>query len=115
MTFDREISHYVIKKCVLAHKGHIINKSSISGHARVESNLSKYEKNQLAKFGRMGSTTQNAKNGFIRLFMNRTNDSSLIYRVIKKRRTLHLGDSSDCMMILMDLGNYHKSKEGVLR
>ena len=29
MTFDREISHYVIKKCVLAHKGHIINKSSI--------------------------------------------------------------------------------------
>ena len=26
---------------------------------------------------------------------------------------MQFGDSSDCMMRLMDLGNYHKSKEGV--
>ena len=46
--------------------------------------MSDDEKNQLAKFGRMGSTTQNAKNDLICLFQNRTYDSSLVYCIIKK-------------------------------
>ena len=45
--------------------------------------------------------------------MNRTYDSNMIYRVIKKHRTLRFGDSSDYMMRLMDLGNYNKSKGSV--
>ena len=36
-------------------------------------------------------------------------DSSSIYRVVKKYRNLQFGDSSDCMIKLMDIGNYHKS------
>ena len=82
MSFDRDIGHYVIKRSGLAHEGHVINQVSISRHASYKSDLSDYEKNQLAKFGRMDSTAQNAKNGVIRLFQNYTYDSSLIYRVI---------------------------------
>ena len=61
----------------------------------------------------MGSTAQNAKYCLISLFQNRTYDSSLICRVIKKHRILRFGDSSDCMIKLMDIGNYHKSKRGI--
>ena len=68
----------------MTHEGHVVNQASISGHISYESDLSDDEKNQLAKFGRMGSTSQNAKNDLICLFQNRTYDSSLIYRVIKK-------------------------------
>ena len=67
----------------MAHEGYVANEASISSHARVESDFSKDEKNQLAKFGRMSSTAYNAKNRLIRLFMNRTYNSFLIYRVIK--------------------------------
>ena len=85
----------------------------MSGHARVESDLSKDENNQLEKCGRMRSTAQSTQNGVNRLFMNRTYDSSLIYRVIKKHRILQFDDSSDCMIKLMDIGNCHKSKRGI--
>ena len=67
----------------MVHEGHIINEFSILTHARIESDLTKDEKNQLATFGKMGSTALNAKNGLIRLFSNRTYDSSLIYRIVK--------------------------------
>ena len=70
----------------MTHECHVVNQVSISGHASYELDLSNDEKNQLVKFGKMGSTTQNTKNGLIRLFQHRTYDSSLIYRVIKKRR-----------------------------
>ena len=63
----------------------------------------------------MTSTALNAKNGLIRLFSNRTYDSSLLYRIVKKYRILQLGDSSDCMMKLIELGNINKSKVGILR
>ena len=66
----------------MIHEGHIVNEASILTHARIESNLTKYEKNQLAIFGTMSGTAQNIKNRFIRLFTNRTYDSSLIYRIV---------------------------------
>ena len=68
----------------MAHKGHIVNESSIFIHARIESNLTEDEKNQLATFGKMGSTALNVKNGLIHLFSNRTYDSSLIFHIVKK-------------------------------
>ena len=89
----------------LDHEDHVVNEACMSGHARVESDLSEDENNQLAKCGRMRSTAQSTQNGVNRLFMNRTYDSSLIYRVIYKYRTLQFGDSSDCVMRMMDLGN----------
>ena len=105
----------MIKTCDLAHEGHIFNESSILTHARIESDLTEDEKNQLAIFGKMGGTALNAKHGLIRLFSNYTYDSTLIYRIVKKHRILQFGDSSDCMIKLMELGNIHKSKEGILR
>ena len=83
----------------MTHEDLVVNQASISGHASSESDLSDDEKNQLAKFGKMGSSTQNAKNGLIRLFQNRTYDSSLICRVIKEHRILQFGDSSVAIVI----------------
>ena len=60
ISFDRDIYHYVIKRSVLTHEGNIVNQASISGHASYESDLSDDEKNQLAKFRKMGTTTSNA-------------------------------------------------------
>ena len=78
----------LFKKNVLTHEGHVVNEVYTYGHARFESDLSVDEKNQLAKLGRIGSTAQNVENGFIRLLMNRTYESDMIHRVIKKHRTL---------------------------
>ena len=66
----------------MVHEGHIINESSILTRARIESDLTEDEKNQLATFGMMGSIALNAKNRLISLFSNRTYDSSLIYRIV---------------------------------
>ena len=41
-----------------------VNQASIPGHASYESDLSDGKKDQLTKFGRMGSTAQNTKNEF---------------------------------------------------
>ena len=69
----------------MAHEGYIVNQSSILTHARIESDLTEDEKNQLATFGKIGSAALNAKNGSIRLFSNRTYDLTLIYRFVKKK------------------------------
>ena len=53
----------------MAHEGHIVNESSILTHARIESE---------------GGTALNTKNGLICFFSNRTYDSTLIYRIVKK-------------------------------
>ena len=82
--FYREVGNYVIKKCNLSREGHIVNESSIFTHVRIESDLTVDEKNQLAIFGKMGSTGLNAHNALLRLFSNRTYDSSLVYRIVKK-------------------------------
>ena len=82
-------------------------------HARIESDLTDDEKNQLATFRKMGSTALYAENGLIRLFSNRTYYSSLIYRIVKKHWILQFGDSSDCMIKLVELGSIYKSKEGM--
>ena len=37
----------------------------------------------------------------------------MIYRVVKKARTLHYGDTTDCMLKLVELGNSHRSKGGM--
>ena len=55
----------------MSHEGHVVNESSIFTHARTESDLTVDEKNQLATFGKMGSTGLNAHNGLFRLFTNR--------------------------------------------
>ena len=115
ISFDRGIGHNVVKRSVFTHEGHVVNQASISDHASYESDLSDDEKNQLAKFRKMGSTAQNAKNSLLRLFQNRTYDSYLIYGVVKKYRNLQFGDSSDCMIKLMAIGNYHKSNGGICR
>ena len=62
MFFYRDIGHYVIKEYDLIHEGHIINEVSILTHGRIESDLTKYKKNQFAILGKMGGTAQNAKN-----------------------------------------------------
>ena len=113
ISFDRKQVVMLFKKNVLTHEGHVVNEVYTYGHARFESDLSVDEKNQLAKLGRIGSTAQNVENGFIRLLMNRTYESDMIHRVIKKHRTLQFGGSSECMIRLMDLGNYNKSKGGI--
>ena len=98
----------------LVHEGHIDNESSILTHARIESHLTEDEKNQLATFGKMGSTALNAKNGLIHLFSNRTYDSSLIHRIVKKTSDIAVWWFKWlCDKILMELGNIHKSKEGI--
>ena len=97
----------------MSHEGHIVHESSIFTHARTESDLTDDEKNQLATFGKMGSTGLNAKNGLIHLFTNRTYDSSLVYRIVRKHRILQFDDSTDCVIKLIELGSIHKSKEGI--
>ena len=72
----------------MVHEGRVVNQASISDHASYESDLSDDQKNQLAKFGKMGSTAQNAKKWFNTFFRHRTYDSSLIYHVIKNHRIL---------------------------
>ena len=72
--FYRELGNNLKIKCNLVHEGHIVNKFSILTHARIESDLTKDEKNQLATFVNMDSTALNANNGLIRLFSNRTYD-----------------------------------------
>ena len=52
ISFDMDFCHYVIKRSVLTHEGHVVNQVSISDHASYESDLSDDEKNQLAKFGK---------------------------------------------------------------
>ena len=66
----------------MSHEGHIVNESSIFTHARTECDLTVDEKNQLATFGKMCRTGLNAHNGLLRLFANRTYDSSLLYRIV---------------------------------
>ena len=68
----------------MAHESHIVNESSILTHARIESDSTEDEKNQLVTFGKTGGTALNVKNGLIRLLSNRTYDSTLIYRIVKK-------------------------------
>ena len=99
----------------MAHEGHIVNESSIFTHARIKSDLTEDDKNQLATFGEMGSAPLNTKNGLICLLSNRTYDSTLIYRIVQKHRILQFGNLSDCIIKLMKLGNIHKSKEGIFR
>ena len=72
----------------MSHEGHIVYGSSISTHAKTESDLTDDEKKQFATFGKMGSIGLNAKNGLIRLFTNRTYDSALVYRFVRKHRIL---------------------------
>ena len=84
ISFDRGIGYYVIMRSVLTHDDHFVNQASISDHASYQLDLLDDEKNQIVKFGKRSDTTQNAKNGVLRLFQHRTYDSSLIYRVVKK-------------------------------
>ena len=39
----------------------------------------------------------------------------MIYRVVKKDRNLQYGGATDCILKLVELGNYHKPKGGVFK
>ena len=54
-----------------------------------------------------------SKSALCRLFSGRTYDSDMIYCVVKKARTLHYGDATDCILKLVELENSHRSKGGV--
>ena len=56
IVFERSDGSYVIKVCRLAHLGHVVNLSSISGHVEFEADLSIEEKSQLVTFGKFGYT-----------------------------------------------------------
>ena len=43
ISFDRILGNYVIKNCVLAYEGHIVNKVYIFSHEKFESNLAEEE------------------------------------------------------------------------
>ena len=113
MAFDRSVGSYVVKLYRYLHTCHVVNLSSIPDHIRVESDLSIEERSQLAKFGKIGYTGFQSKTALCRLFFGRTYDSHMIYRVVKKVRTLHYGDATDCMLKLLELDNSHSSKGGV--
>ena len=100
------VGSYIVKVCRLTDVDHVVNLSSIIGHVKFEAGLSIEEKNQLVAFGKMGYTGVQSKNGSCRLFTNRTYDSDMLYRVVKKARTIQYRDASD-------LGNFHKSKGGM--
>ena len=102
--FYREVGNYMIQKCDLSHEGHIVNGSSISTHAKTESDLTDDEKKQLATFGKMDSTGLNAKNGLIRLFVNRTYDSALVYRFVRKHRILQSSNVTNKSVIFKKKG-----------
>ena len=59
----------------------------------------------MANFGKIGYTGLQSKSALCRLFSGRTYDLDMTYRVIKKARTLHCGDATDCMLKLVKLGN----------
>ena len=90
-----------------------MNLSSIVGHVRVEAYLSVDERSQLANFGKIGYTGLQSKTTLCRLFSNRTYDPNMIYCVVKTARNLHYGDTTECMLTLVELGNYHSSKGGL--
>ena len=60
----------------------------------------------MAKFGKIGYTGLQSKTALCRLFFGRTYDSHMIYRVVKKVRTLHYGDATDCMLNTVEFFNY---------
>ena len=67
----------------------------------------------MAYFGKMCYTGLQFKTALCRLFSGRTYDLDITYRVVRKARTLHYGDATDCMLKLVELGNFHSSKCGV--
>ena len=111
--FDRSVGSYVVKLCRCLRTGHVVNLSSIPGHVKFESDLFVDEREQLAKFGKIGYTGLQSKSALCRLFSGRIYDSDMIYRVVKKARNLHYGDATDYMLKLVELGNSHRSKGGV--
>ena len=113
IVFDRSVGSYIVKLCRWLHTGHVINLSSIPGHIRFESDLFIEERSQLANFGKIGYTGLQSKSAFCRLFFGRTYDSAMMYSVVRKARTLHYGDATDCMLKLVELVNSHSSKGGV--
>ena len=67
----------------------------------------------MANFGKIGYTVLKSKTVLCRLFFGRTNDSDMIYCVIRKASTLNYGDATDYMLKLVELDNSHNSKGGV--
>ena len=114
IAFDRSVGSYIVKLCRCLHIGHVVNLASIPGYVRFESSLSIEERGQLAIFGKIGYTGLTSKCAFCRLFSGQTYDSDMIYRVVKKARILYCGDATNCMLKVVELGNYCISKGGVL-
>ena len=62
----------------------------------------------MVTFGKMGHVSLQSNNGLFPLFSNRTHNSNMIYLVVEKVRNIQYGDASDCMLKLVELGNFHK-------
>ena len=105
IAFNRSVGFYVVKLCRFLHTCHVVNLSSIPGHARCEKDSSADERGQLENFGKIGYTGLQSKSALCRLFSGWTYDSDMIYCVVKKARTLHCGDATDYMLKLVELGN----------
>ena len=78
--------------------GHVVNLSFIVGHIRFEAGVYIEERSQLANFGKIGYTGLQSKAVLCRLFSSRIYCPNMIYRVVKKDRGLHYGDTTDCML-----------------
>ena len=72
-------------------------------HVKFEIDLSTEERSQFVNFGQMDYTSLQSKNGLSRLLTNRTYDSDMIYRVVKKVRNLQY---DDIILKFIELGNY---------
>ena len=104
VSFDRIDNAYIVTSCRVDYEGRVANHASIVGHVKFESDLSNEEKDQLNNFGKIGYTGSQPKSGLIRLFENRTYYSDMIYRVVKKARDEQVGNTTGCMLKLVDLG-----------
>ena len=98
VAFDRLVYVHVVKRCRSSHIGHVVNLSSIVGHIRFEAGAYIEERNQLANFGKIGYTGLQSKVVLCRLFSSRIYCPNMIYRVVKKDRSLYYGNITDCMM-----------------
>ena len=67
----------------------------------------------MENFGKINYTGLQSKTALSRLFSTRTYDPGMIYRVVRKARTLHYGDAPNYMLKLVELGNFHSYKGGV--
>ena len=99
--FDRAIGGYVVNVYRLSRLSYVVNLSSIIGLINFKADLFTEERSQLVKFSKIGHTGLKSNNRLSGLF------------IVKQVRNLQYGDVINCVLKLVELGNYLKSKGGV--